>query len=889
MKNPQNGDHQLDPAEEAFAEYLSLWGDGLAPDFEEYCRSHPELERRLKEMHADWLPLARVLSDVADPETVTRSLCRIYGDDIDPGIDLDSDDDGSPAVSGQLMGRLSESGSKSARYENRGEIARGGMGVVLRVWDRDLRRSLAMKVIKQMDGEGAGKGRARLNPRLLGRFLEEAQITAQIDHPNIVPVHDIGLDASGRVYFTMPLVRGRNFKQIIGLVHRQEEDWTLTRALGVILKVCEAVAFAHSRGVVHRDIKPSNIMVGRFGETYLMDWGLALVMGRPDTHRVHRAPGFDEHGASELIDTDRSQAKARLPDSPLVTHYGDVVGTPSYMAPEQAKGMVDEIDGRTDVFAIGAILYHLLTKTMPYVPKGGHASPLYVIGAKMHGPPKAVLEVEPSTPPALAAICEKAMARDQGDRYRGALEMARDIEAFLERRPVAAHDASLGHVVRLAYERNRALFSTVAAACLALLLGTALYFSGKKDSLARERAAIDARTRSYDLMSARTLPERRRELDPALPARIAGFEAWLGDADAFIEREADWRVDESVSDAERETVLASIAELRRAREEVAQRLALARRLRDPSWLGRDRLWSEATRAIAASPLYGGLRLAPEAGLVPLGPDPETGYWEFWNPLSGDEPRRDPRTGRVEPHSNDGIVLVLLPGGSFEMGSPEYERGRQEIEELHEVTLAPFYIGKFEVTQAQWVRVVGFQPSLYAAGACSGESTITDLHPVESVDWFECADVRANVGALELPSEAQWEYACRAGTLDPWFWGLVATDLVGAVNLRDRSLGSAAGNFEAWDDGHALHAPVGSYPSNDFGLHDMHGNVSEWCADWFDPDPIGSGPPRRRHFRGGSFYQLAIYCRSALRQFELPSGSNVARGLRVAKAASRAGD
>jgi formylglycine-generating enzyme required for sulfatase activity len=140
--------------------------------------------------------------------------------------------------------------------------------------------------------------------------------------------------------------------------------------------------------------------------------------------------------------------------------------------------------------------------------------------------------------------------------------------------------------------------------------------------------------------------------------------------------------------------------------------------------------------------------------------------------------------------------------------------------------------------------------------------------------------------MQLPSEEQWEYACRAGTTDPWFWGLVETDLVRVVNLRDRRMSQILTDlgFHAWDDGHTVHAPIASYPPNDFGLHDMHGNVAEWCRDWFESDPMTVGTPRRRHFRGGSYYQKAIYCRSAFRQFELPTGNNPARGMRVAMAA-----
>jgi serine/threonine protein kinase len=207
------------------------------------------------------------------------------------------------------------------------------MGTVERVYDRQLRRELARKVVR-----GAS------DPRSISRFLDEARITAQLQHPGIPPVHELGTDRDGRLWYTMPFVPGRTLGQIAELVQARDPEWPLPRVLGVLLKVCEAVAFAHSRGVIHRDLKPSNVMVGQFGETYVMDWGLASVSG-------------DAEGGGRTVVVDRAGPDE---DSPLATRDGDVVGTPAYMPPEQARGELDRIGRRVDVYAAGAMLYHLL-------------------------------------------------------------------------------------------------------------------------------------------------------------------------------------------------------------------------------------------------------------------------------------------------------------------------------------------------------------------------------------------------------------------------------------------------------------------------------------------------------------------------------------------------
>src|SRR5882672_8382938 len=267
----------------------------------------------------------------------------------------------------EVIQRLASRNAASTRYQMRGEVARGGMGAILRIWDEDLHRHLAMKVILGHDGAPVSATRAGADPRLISRFLDEAQVTGQLDHPGIVPVHELGLDAQGRIYFTMRLVAGRDLEQIFALVAKDGEGWTRTRAVGAILKICEALAYAHDKGVIHRDLKPANVMVGQFGEVYVMDWGVARVLGRDEP--VLPVP----HGAPAPKRTHSMHITQRGPASTAVvqpTMEGDIVGTPTYMSPEQARGDLQAIGPASDIYAVGAILYCLLAGHAPHTPPG---------------------------------------------------------------------------------------------------------------------------------------------------------------------------------------------------------------------------------------------------------------------------------------------------------------------------------------------------------------------------------------------------------------------------------------------------------------------------------------------------------------------------------------
>lgn len=434
--------------------------------------------------------------------------------DAEPDADVDvespnrSPSSGGSGSSRLVLDRLSKHRPVASRYKVLRPLARGGMGEILEVFDEDLRRELAMKVVLDRKAKSKAPDTPRdpsdLEPRLLTRFLEEAQITGQLDHPGVVPVHELGLSDDGQVYFTMQLVRGRDLEAVFDLAEKEEEGWSLTRAVGTLHKACEAVAYAHSKGVIHRDLKPANVMVGNFGEVYVMDWGLARVLGYEDNKdvRIHTAR------LDDAADDD--------PDA-LLTMDGDIIGTPAYMAPEQASGKVGAVDVRTDVYAIGAMLYRLLAGTSPYVPHGATRRASQILRDLLDAPPKPIDSITSHVPVELAAICEKAMARDPDERYATVADLADDLRAFLEGRVVGAYATGCIAETKKWIRRNKPLAASLAATVIALVAGLCATWTLKHR--ADENATL-AEQRRFAAMEAAADADRQRDI-----ARLAATAA----------------------------------------------------------------------------------------------------------------------------------------------------------------------------------------------------------------------------------------------------------------------------------------------------------------------------------------------------------------------------
>jgi serine/threonine protein kinase len=303
------------------------------------------------------------------------------------------------------------------RYLSVVEYARGGMGRVLLVHDEHLNRDIALKeLLPDLHGSTANaESPVRKSMPFIARFLQEARITGQLEHPSIVPVYELGKRRDGTVYYTMKLVRGKTLAKAIKEAGNLEGRLKL---LPHFVDLCNAIAYAHSRGVIHRDLKPANVMVGEFGETVVLDWGLAKAKDKTDVH----ADGLAETIRAMNVGSAAEFAK---------TTYGQAMGTPAYMPPEQAKGELDKIDERSDIYSLGAILYEILTGKAPFSGSTIHEM-LYKAINEM---PVSIRSFERRIPADILKLCERALAKDPANRFASAKAFAEAVQACKLRPP----------------------------------------------------------------------------------------------------------------------------------------------------------------------------------------------------------------------------------------------------------------------------------------------------------------------------------------------------------------------------------------------------------------------------------------------------------------------
>jgi eukaryotic-like serine/threonine-protein kinase len=330
------------------------------------------------------------------------------------------------------------------RYRIDGEIARGGMGTILKGRDPDLGRDVAIKVLRED---------LRDNDDLVRRFVEEAQIGGQLQHPGVVPIYELGTFADQRPFFSMKLVKGQTLADLLAARPSPSEE--LPRFLSIFEAICQTMAYSHTRGVIHRDLKPSNVMVGSFGEVQVMDWGLAKVLARGGV--VDDAKAGRAKPPETLIATARSGSDLEL------SHAGSILGTPSYMSPEQARGEIDRMVERADVFALGSILCELLTGQPAFV---GRTSGEILRKAALGDLADAFARLAASGADAdLIALARDCLAREPEDRPRAALSVADRVTAYLAGVQEKLRQAELESVE----ERARRRLTTVAAVAVILL------------------------------------------------------------------------------------------------------------------------------------------------------------------------------------------------------------------------------------------------------------------------------------------------------------------------------------------------------------------------------------------------------------------------------------
>ncbi len=740
-------------------------------------------------------------------------------------------------------------------------IGEGGMGqVFLAEQKTPVKRKVAIKLMM----------RGMNSREVLHRFHTEMLAMAALDHPNIARVFNTGTAEDGRPYFVMEHVPGIPITQ-----YCIDRKLSINKRLGLFIKLCEAINHAHQKGIIHRDIKPTNILV--FSQT-----------GKPLLKII-------DFGISKIADQ-------RQGDAPFQTRYGQFIGTPSYMSPEQFDGISD-IDIRSDVYSLGVTLYEILVESVPFDPdlieKIGYTAYKSLIQKTIPKKPSTALKTPLHTSTLLHNengnegkallkklkteldwIVLKALEKNPIRRYQSAAEFASDIKRFLNHEAVQACPPSVLYRTQKFVRKYRIqvisavlIFVTLSAGLFSssLLYKRAERFAQHVLDLSDFRIINDLKDREPGLLvnsegkqdrivewitraqeiterlekHKRTLVELRKR---AVKHMEAGASTWL-----FEDERTQWYHDllaALIMDLER------LADPRPIKGTIARVKLWKKRCLTESEI--EERWKKTIEEIKHTKgISDRVALTRQKDLIPLGEN-TWGFWEFVHIKTGLPPEQKP-DGSYSYDAYTGLLFVLAPGGEFMMGTEFSEEEKQ-----HKVTLSPFFVSKYEVTREVWRNVMHKNVSYFP-----DEFTL----PVVNVSWEDGREFCKKTG-LALPSEAQWEYACR-GFTDP--------------NSR---YSSPTLDPVAWYEGNSMlrSHPVGQKKSNGLGLHDVHGNISEWCLDRYNsryystpeaagPDPVCTDGTHRRITRGGSWRDIAEKCRCATRGHMIRTIHSDAHGFR----------
>jgi tRNA A-37 threonylcarbamoyl transferase component Bud32/tetratricopeptide (TPR) repeat protein len=698
----------------------------------------------------------------------------------------------------------------NGRYALVKEIARGGMGQIYFGEDPQLERQVAVKVSSISEGCE--------DPR----FTKEAKVLALLAHPNIVPIYTVGVDALGRPFYSMKLVKGRTLQAVLNALKDGEaaatKEYTQAALLTIFRKVCDAMAFAHAKGILHRDLKPENIMVGEYGEVLVMDWGLAKILGERDAAGAVKAAATDtgDYG---------------------MTLEGEVMGTPQYMSSEQAEGMVAELDVRSDIYSLGGILYAILTLRPPVGGstlaevlgnvKSGVLSPMGTATRMAKGIGGRPEPMTVAVPAALQAVTLKAMARDRDKRYASVELFAEDIESYQNGFATSAESAGVLRRARLWIARNRTLAAS--AAVLLVLVGKVVV-DGQRAALAIRRLSASApvfAARAQELL-------RDGDFSGALEAAENAVDLEPGNASNHVVRGNALQVLMRLEDAKKAYERALVMGGAEGAQEGLQ-------------------LTEAVLGAVAKDGEAKAKLALYEGLSASGRQMEAlafgkGLGDFWKERKQDVSVIPELVKRLEEK------LLPVPGTEVLLSKTEFTVGEWKL------YLKAEGLPDWQQPARDW--------------------TQTDEHPVVNVSWNQAVkfcEWLSKVTGKEwrLPTNTEWEAAVGTSTY-PWgdyyppHWDDGNYSILADGKDDPKRIGV---------DGILGTAPVASFKPNVLGFYDLGGNVTEWMLDGFDV----KDPKSNRVFRGGYFNRSADNARSADRGTNTPSVATLnGSGFRLAR-------
>jgi formylglycine-generating enzyme required for sulfatase activity/predicted Ser/Thr protein kinase len=748
-----------------------------------------------------------------------------------------------------------------SRYEVKEQLGEGATAVVYRAWDRELKRPVALKVLRDVVGISK-TGRER--------FHREAEAAAGLAHPNVIQVYDAG-DAGGQLYIVMELIEGRPLSELLG--SRELRQGELVR---ILEKVARGVAAAHEKGIVHRDLKPANILVSASGEPKVGDFGLAHL---PET-------------------------------SAALTRTGATLGTPLYMSPEQVEGRVKDISARTDVYALGAILYEILTRRPPHTGE----TLLEIYGKITHEEPVSPRKFDANASTDLAIIALKALEKEPEKRYSGARAFADDLGRALNGDPIQARPISgTEKLWRKAVKHRAILGAAVTIALVGIIVGgfvsrRGLHLTG---IVFLERLEGDVRITRGGTGAPASAGQRLAQGDALETGPWPSRAVLRFENGGEIEIEPDSRIgDLSFESGKRLVVSKGTIRADLAKQSPDERMTFMTPHGEASGT------RSAFRIFIGSDPGQGTRIEVAFGQIEVrnrgGEQVVVEGGSFAIVAPGVELVAKPLALTLDLGDGVKIELLHVSPGTFTMGEKQgVESPISEPEwPAHRVTLSRgYFLGKYEVTRRQFavfVKATGYKTDAEKAGTAKGcppnqwdWADIPGLHwakvnfpqteddPVVCVSWNDatafCEWAAKRTGrTVRLPTEAEWEYACRAGTKTNWSFGDDETVMWDYAWYDKNTL-----RLERPEIPLARTHPVGQKKPNPWGFYDMSGNAWEWCQDWAAPylaadavDPTGPTSGEKRIIRGGDWHSDAKFARSGHRGHKSPSIADTSDGFRV---------